>query len=106
MRYDERRRDYVAVGQDEEADLEAMVGQREQARVQAMVVAAVRARGAATKKDVEAAVRASKAKVDAALEALEVTGILEKVSVKGVSGQKKDTWKVSESGNGVDDDAV
>lgn len=106
LRYDERRRDYVAVGQDEEADLEAMVGQREQARVQAMVVAAIRARGAAgaTKKDVAAAVTAGRVKVDAALEALEATGILEKVQVKGPSGQVKAVWRVPDPGDGFDGD--
>lgn len=106
LRYDQGRHDYVAVGQDEEQDLEALVGQREQARVQAAVVGAVRARGQATKKEVEAAVRASKAKVDAALEALEATGILVRVVVKGPSGQGRQTWKVADPNIGIGDESA
>lgn len=94
LRYDQGRRDYVAVGVDEEADLEAMQGQREQARVQAQVVAAVRGLGEASKREVEAAVKASKGKVAAALESLEATGILEAGKKQGPSGQWKVVWKV------------
>lgn len=97
LRYDPERRDYVGVGVDEERDLEAMQEQKEQARVQALVVAAVRGLGEASKKEVEALVKASKAKVALALEALEATGILERGERKGGSGQRKVVWKVPPS---------
>lgn len=95
LRYDEGKRDYVGVGQDEEADLEQMVGQREAARVQAQVVAAVRA-GASTKAEIGAAVKGNKHKIAEAIGALEATGILKSTKVKGASGQWKERWEVAE----------
>jgi len=90
LRYDSGRRDYVAVGQDEEADLEQMVGQREIARVQASVVGVVRDHGRVTEKEVLAAISGvRKGKVAEAIEALLSTGILKKVEVKGMSGRPK-----------------
>lgn len=103
LRYDEGRRDYVGVGQDEEEDLVQMIGQREAARVQAQVVAAVRA-GAGTKAEIKAAVKANTHKVDEAIGALEATGILKSTKVKGVSGQWKARWEVNDGLGGPEID--
>jgi predicted transcriptional regulator len=87
----------VAVGQDEEADLEQMVGQREGARVQAKVVGVLQKTGRATEKEVAAKIPdVSKVKVAAAIEALLATGILKKVEVKGLSGKVKHVLEVGE----------
>jgi len=97
LRYDSGRRDYVAVGQDEEADLEQMVGQREGARVQAKVVGVLQRTGRATEKEVAAKISdVSKAKVLAAIEALLSTGIIRKVEVKGLAGKPKQILEVGE----------
>jgi predicted transcriptional regulator len=97
LRYDSGRRDYVAVGQDEEADLEQMVGQREGARVQAKVVGVLQRTGRATEKEVAAKISdVSKAKVLAAIEALLSTGIIRKVEVKGLAGKPKQVLEVGE----------
>jgi len=97
LRYDEGRRDYVAVGQDEAEDLEVMVGQREMARVQAAVVAAIRAKGEASFSEIQTAVGVRQEKVREAVKALEATGIL----VHGSPGLRgKVQWKV---GEGVDE---
>jgi hypothetical protein len=88
LRYDAGRRDYVAVGQDEEADMEQMVGQREIAKVQAKVVGVLQRTGRATEKDVTAKVDGvRKAKVAEAIEALVATGVLRRVDVKGLNGK-------------------
>lgn len=100
LRYDAGRRDYVAVGQDEEADMEQMVGQREIAKVQAKVVGVLQKIGRATEKEVAAKVPdVSKAKVGAAIEALLATGVLRRVEVKGLSGKVRHVLEVG----GLDD---
>lgn len=101
LRYDEKRHDYVAVGQDEEQDLEVMIGQREAARVQAKVVAEVRARGGASMSEIQTAVKVDKAKVVDALNALVATGILKKGERKAMSGRKQAYWEIGDLENGT-----
>jgi hypothetical protein len=100
LRYDEKRHDYVGVGQDEEQDLEVMIGQREAARVQAKVVGAVRA-GKQTMSEIQTAVGAGKQKVVDALNALVATGILKRGEAKVGSGQKKVVWEIGDLENGT-----